>query len=54
MSGKLKYSYHDVVDETKFLELAKRISIQTIGITQFGEPINHPYQWALGWIQWEF
>jgi len=23
--GKLKYSYHDVSDETKFLELAQRV-----------------------------
>jgi hypothetical protein len=43
--GKLKYSDHDVADEAKFLELAQRVFIQTIGTTHLEEPINHPYQW---------
>jgi hypothetical protein len=46
--GKLKYSDHDVADEAKFLELAKRVFIQTTGTNRVGEPIDQPYQWATG------
>jgi hypothetical protein len=34
--GKLKYSDHDVANEAKFLELAQRVFIQTIGTTHLG------------------
>jgi hypothetical protein len=43
--GKLKYSDHDVVDEDKFLELAKRVYMDMVGMDPFGEPINQPLQW---------
>ena len=46
--GKLKYSEHDVADEDKFLELAKRVFIQSTGTNPVGEPINQPLQWAIG------
>jgi hypothetical protein len=44
--GKLKYSDHDVVDEEKFPELAKRVYMDTMGTNLFGEPIDKPLQWA--------
>jgi hypothetical protein len=46
--GKLKYSDHDVADEDKFLELAKRVFVQSTGTNPVGEPINQPLQWATG------
>jgi hypothetical protein len=38
--GKLKYSYHDLSDETKFPKLARSVLMQTIGITRLGEMFN--------------
>jgi hypothetical protein len=46
--GKLKYSDHDVSDETKFPELAQRVFMQTITVNQLGEMISQPHQWAVG------
>jgi hypothetical protein len=46
--GKLKYSDHDVADEDKFLELAKRVYMETVGTNPFGEPISQPLQWETG------
>jgi hypothetical protein len=46
--GKLKYSDHDVADEDKFLELAKRVYMETVGTNPFGEPIDQPLQWETG------
>jgi hypothetical protein len=46
--GKLKYSYHDVSDETKYLELAPRVFMQNIVVNQLGEMISQPHQWAFG------
>jgi hypothetical protein len=45
---KLKYSDHDVADEDKFLELAKRVFVQSTGTNLVGESINQPLQWATG------
>jgi hypothetical protein len=46
--GKLKYSDQDVADEDKFLEIAKRVFLQTMGTNQVGEPIEQPLQWETG------
>jgi hypothetical protein len=46
--GKLKYSYHDVADANKFLELAKRVYMETVGTNWVGEPIDQPLQWETG------
>jgi hypothetical protein len=40
---KLKYSEHDVSDETKFSELAQRLIMQTITVNQLGETIIQPH-----------
>jgi hypothetical protein len=45
---KLKYSDHDVADTDKFLEFAKRVYLETMGINLIGEPIDQPLQWATG------
>jgi hypothetical protein len=44
--GKLKYSDHDVADTDKFLELVKRVYMETVGTNRIGEPIDKPLQWA--------
>jgi hypothetical protein len=46
--GKLKYSDHDVSDETKYPELALRVFMQNIVVNQLGEMISQPHQWAVG------
>jgi hypothetical protein len=46
--GKLKYSNHDVSDETKYLELAPRFFMHNIVVNQLGETISQPHQWAVG------
>jgi hypothetical protein len=43
---KLKYLDHDIVDENKFLELAKRVYMETVGTSRFGELFDQPLQWA--------
>jgi hypothetical protein len=45
---KLKYSDHDVADTDKFLEFAKRVYLETVGINPIGEPIDQPLQWETG------
>jgi hypothetical protein len=40
---KLKYSDHDVSDETKFPELAQRVFMQTITVNQIGEMISQTH-----------
>jgi len=45
---KIKYFDHDVADEAKFLELVKRVFIQTTGTNRVGKPIEQPLQWAAG------
>jgi len=44
---KLRYSDHDVTDTDKFLEFAKKVYLETVGLGSFGEPINQPRQWAI-------
>jgi hypothetical protein len=46
--GKLKYSDHDVSDDTKYPELAPRVYMQNIVVNQLGETISQPHQWAVG------
>jgi hypothetical protein len=46
--GKLKYLDHDVADTDKFLELAKRVYMETMGTNRVGEPIDQPLQWETG------
>ena len=46
--GKLKYSDHDVADKEKFMEIAKRVYMETVGSNPFGELINQPLQWETG------
>jgi hypothetical protein len=41
---KLKYSDHDILDDTKYLELAPRIFMQNIVVNQLGETISQPHQ----------
>jgi hypothetical protein len=43
---KLKYSDHNVEDMDKFLEFAKRVYLETVGINLVGEPIENPLQWV--------
>jgi hypothetical protein len=43
---KLRYSDHDVTDTEKFLELAKKVYLDTVGIGHFSKPINQSKQWA--------
>jgi hypothetical protein len=38
--GKLKYSDHEVLDDTKYPELAPRVFMQNIVVNQLGERIN--------------
>jgi hypothetical protein len=45
---KLKYSDHDVSDETKYPELAPQVFMKNIVVNQLGETISHPHQWAVG------
>jgi hypothetical protein len=45
---KLKYSDYNVADTEKFLEFAKRVYIQTVGVNAVGEPIDQPLQWTTG------
>jgi hypothetical protein len=45
---KLKYSNHDVADETKYPELAPQVFMQKIVVNQLGETITQPHQWATG------
>jgi hypothetical protein len=42
---KFKYLDHDIADEDKFLELAKRVYMETVGTSLFGEPLDRPLQW---------
>jgi hypothetical protein len=49
--GKLKYSDHDVADETKYPELAPQVFMQKIVVNQLGETITQPHQWALDWTE---
>ena len=46
--GKIKYSDHDIANEDKFLELSKRVYMETVGTNPFGEPIIQPLQWETG------
>jgi hypothetical protein len=46
--GKLKYSDHDVADTDKFLELAKRVYLETVGTNRVREPVDQPLQWETG------
>jgi hypothetical protein len=46
--GKLKYSDHDVSDDTKYLELVPRVFMQNIVVNQLGEMIIQPHQWVVG------
>jgi hypothetical protein len=46
--GKLKYSNHDVSDDTKYPELASIFFMQNIVVNQLGETIIQPHQWAVG------
>jgi hypothetical protein len=46
--GKIKYSDHDVSDDTKYLELAPRVFMQNIMVNQLGEMIIQPHEWAVG------
>jgi hypothetical protein len=45
---KLRYSYHYVMNTDKFLEFAKQVYLQIVGIGPFGELIHQPLQWAAG------
>jgi hypothetical protein len=45
---KLKYSDHDVADADKFLEFAKRVYMETVGVNSVGEPIDQPLHWETG------
>jgi hypothetical protein len=45
---KLKYSDHNIAYEDKFLELAKRVYMETVGMSRFGELLDHPLQWETG------
>jgi hypothetical protein len=38
----LKYLDHDIADEDKFPELAKRVYMETMGMSRFGEPLDQP------------
>jgi hypothetical protein len=46
--GKLKYSDHDVVDETKYQELTPQVFMQKIVVNQLRESITQPHQCATG------
>ena len=46
--GKLKYSNHDIANTNKFLELAKRVYMEIVGMNPFGELIDQPLQWEIG------
>jgi hypothetical protein len=50
--GKLKYSNHDVSNDTKYPELKPRLFMQNIMVNQLGEIINQPHQ--LDWIEPKF
>jgi hypothetical protein len=41
--GKLKYSDHDVEDETKYPKLAPQVFMQKIVVNQLGETITQPH-----------
>jgi hypothetical protein len=45
---KLKYSDHDVEDETKYPELAPQVFIQTIVVNPLRGTVTTPHQWATG------
>jgi hypothetical protein len=45
---KLKFSNHDVEDDTKYPKLAPQIFMQKIVVNQLGESITQPHQWATG------
>jgi hypothetical protein len=46
--GKLKYSDHDVADDTKYPELAPQVFMQKIVVNQLRETITQPHKWATG------
>jgi hypothetical protein len=46
--GKIRYSDHDIADETKYLELAPQVFIQKLIVNQLRETITQPHQWATG------
>jgi hypothetical protein len=43
---KLRYSKNDVVDVENFLEFARRVYLDNVGIGPFNNPILQPKQWA--------
>jgi hypothetical protein len=45
---KLKYSDQNIIDIEKFLEFAKRVYLQTMGVNAVGELIDQSLQWAIG------
>jgi hypothetical protein len=46
--GKLKYSDHDVSDDTKYPELTPKVFMQNMVVNQLGETISQPHQWKVG------
>jgi hypothetical protein len=46
--GKLRYSNHNVSNETKYPELVPQVFKQKIVVNQLGEMITQPHQWAVG------
>jgi hypothetical protein len=36
------------MDTEKFLEFAKKVYLQTVGLVAFGELVNQPIQWVAG------
>jgi hypothetical protein len=46
--GKLKYSDHDITNETRYPQLTPRVFMQNIVVNQLGEMISQPNQWVVG------
>jgi hypothetical protein len=45
---KLKYSDHDILDETKYPKLVPMVFMHNIVVNQLGEMISQPHHWAVG------
>jgi hypothetical protein len=45
---KLKYSDHEVADETKYPELAPHVFMHKVVVNQLRETITQPHQWVTG------
>jgi hypothetical protein len=46
--GKIKFSDHDVADETKYLEILPQVFMETIVMNPLEGTITKPHKWAIG------